>query len=126
MAIDTNHFKKKLEEELSILTKELESIGRKNPDNPKDWEATPADILPDTADDTELADSLEEFEGNTAILKQFEIRYNKCLSALKRIEDGTYGICEISGKPIELERLEANPAARTSIANKEREAELPN
>ena len=37
---------------------------------------------------------------------------------------GTYGSCEISGEAIEVERLEANPAARTCKAHIEREAEL--
>lgn len=35
--------------------------------------------------------------------------------ALKRIEDGTFGICELTGKPIKLERLEELPWARYSI-----------
>jgi RNA polymerase-binding transcription factor DksA len=35
--------------------------------------------------------------------------------ALKRIDDGTFGICEHSGKPIKLERLEELPWARYSI-----------
>ena len=36
-------------------------------------------------------------------------------AALKRIEDGTYGICELTGKPIPWERLAAIPWARFSI-----------
>ena len=35
--------------------------------------------------------------------------------ALRRIDLGTYGICEISGKPIEKERLKALPFARHSV-----------
>lgn len=35
--------------------------------------------------------------------------------ALKRIEEGTYGICELTGKPIKVERLEELPWARYSI-----------
>ncbi len=35
--------------------------------------------------------------------------------ALQRIEDGTYGVCEITGKPIKPERLEELPWARYSI-----------
>ncbi len=35
--------------------------------------------------------------------------------ALKRIENGTYGVCELTGKPISLERLEELPWARYSI-----------
>lgn len=35
--------------------------------------------------------------------------------ALQRIESGTYGICEMSGKPIPHERLEAIPWARFTV-----------
>ena len=35
--------------------------------------------------------------------------------ALKRIAEGTFGICELTGKPIKLERLEELPWARYSI-----------
>lgn len=36
-------------------------------------------------------------------------------AALQRIEDNTYGICEILGKPIEVQRLQAEPWTRYSI-----------
>jgi RNA polymerase-binding protein DksA len=36
--------------------------------------------------------------------------------ALSRIENGTYGICEIGGEPITKQRLEAIPWARCCIA----------
>jgi DnaK suppressor protein len=35
--------------------------------------------------------------------------------ALNRIRNGTYGICEVTGQPIEQERLEAIPWARFSL-----------
>jgi RNA polymerase-binding transcription factor DksA len=35
--------------------------------------------------------------------------------ALQRIESGTYGVCELTGKPIKIERLEELPWARYSI-----------
>jgi len=35
--------------------------------------------------------------------------------ALQRMEDGTYGICEMTGKPIPLARLQALPYATTTI-----------
>jgi len=35
--------------------------------------------------------------------------------ALKRIEAGTYGLSEVSGKPIPIERLEAVPYATTLV-----------
>jgi RNA polymerase-binding transcription factor DksA len=36
--------------------------------------------------------------------------------ALRRIDAGTFGICEMSGEPIELERLKAIPYTRYSLA----------
>jgi DnaK suppressor protein len=36
-------------------------------------------------------------------------------AALKRIEKGTYGICELTGQPIPWNRLEAIPWARFSV-----------
>jgi RNA polymerase-binding transcription factor DksA len=37
------------------------------------------------------------------------------LAALRRIERGTYGLCEITGEPIETERLHAIPWTRYSF-----------
>ena len=41
-------------------------------------------------------------------------------SALRRIEDGTYGQCEDSGEPIGVRRLEARPIATLSLEAQER------
>ncbi|MCE4051248.1 TraR/DksA C4-type zinc finger protein [Bacillus sp. Au-Bac7] len=45
-------------------------------------------------------------------------------SALKAIQDGTYGICEVSGKEIPYERLEAMPTATTLIEYSDRELNM--
>lgn len=57
-------------------------------------------------EDDEVADGLEEIE-----IKELE----EVNIALDKIEKGTYGICEVSGKPIEENRLRAIPFARTCI-----------
>lgn len=111
--LDTDFFKEKLEEELALMEKELEEVGRKNPDNKDDWEAEPADFDTDRADESEMADRMEEYGENTAVLKDLEERFNDIKDALKKIEDGKYGFCEVCGNQIEEERLIANPAART-------------
>jgi DnaK suppressor protein len=36
--------------------------------------------------------------------------------ALRRIDDGTYGLCAVCGKPIDEERLKAMPSARYDAA----------
>lgn len=117
MKIDTTYFKKKLETERDTLRRELESIAKRNPDNPKDWEAKGAALDIQQADQNERADAIEEYEINAGMLKNIEVRYNEVKAALKRIEDGTYGVCEVGGEPIESDRLEANPAATTCKAH---------
>ncbi|MFM8991438.1 MAG: RNA polymerase-binding protein DksA [Alphaproteobacteria bacterium] len=41
-------------------------------------------------------------------------------SALRRIEDGSYGYCEDTGEPIGVRRLEARPIATLSLEAQER------
>lgn len=113
MTIDTKYFKEKLEKELESLEKELSEVARKNPDNPTDWEAIPAERDSSQADDNTVADSIDDYSDNNAIVNQLEPKYRDVKDALKKIENGTYGLCEVCGKEIEPERLEANPAART-------------
>lgn len=115
--MDTNHFKKLLETELTKVEGELKSIGRRNPNNPNDWEATPKAFQADSADRMEVADAIDDYEDNTAILKDLEIRYNEIKSALERISAGTYGICGVCKQAIDPKRLEANPAASSCVAH---------
>jgi RNA polymerase-binding transcription factor DksA len=98
--INIDHFKSKLQEELALVEAELNEVGRQNPDNQADWEAEPANFSVDNADESEKADSIEEFEENTALLKDLEIRYNDIKDALAKIEHGSYGFCETCGEPI--------------------------
>ena len=41
-------------------------------------------------------------------------------SALRRIDEGEYGYCEVSGEPISLKRLDARPTATMSLEAQER------
>jgi RNA polymerase-binding transcription factor DksA len=115
--LNIQKFKDELLKYQEELISELSTVGRINPDNPEDWEPVPGEKDDDTADKNDFADSIEEYESNTATLKELEIELNEVKAALQRIEKGAYGICEVSGDPIEIERLEANPAARTCKAH---------
>lgn len=44
----------------------------------------------------------------------------KIQAALRRIDDGEYGYCEITGEPISLKRLEARPIATMTLEAQER------
>lgn len=111
--IDTTQYKKLLEEESAKLKKELSDLGEQNLNNPSEWsvKAPNMDIM--NADENEVGDRVEEIQIDSIILDELAVRYNNITLALKKIEEGTYGVCEIDGKPIEEKRLQANPAART-------------
>ena len=113
MTNNTEHYKKLLERELKLLETDLKTVGRINPDNPKDWEPTPPKNGTMGAEPEELAEKMDEYEENTAVLKQLEIKYNEVKEALARTYDGTFGHCIVCKKDIEDDRLEANPAAKT-------------
>ena len=113
--IDTKKFKGKLEKEKKLLEEEMKDVGRKNPLKAGDWEPVETDLNFDKADDDEVADEMESFNENESILSKLEPQYNDIKTALEKIKKGTYGKCEVGGEDIPLNRLEANPAARTCI-----------
>lgn len=117
MRTDIGELKKKLEEEKKLLERELASVGRINPDNPEDWEATSEDLNIPQADMNERADEITDFEDRSAIEYELEERHNKVKDALKRIEEHTYGVCTVCHQDIEAERMVANPAATTCRAH---------
>ena len=56
-----------------------------------------------------------EREKDMAILSNLEEQITEVESALKRLEDGSYGTCEACGKPIGDERLDVVPTARYCV-----------
>ena len=74
-------------------------------------------ILPDVADrassETDRSLELRTRDRQRKLISKID-------SALKRIQDGSYGFCEESGEPIGLKRLDARPTATLSIEAQER------
>lgn len=72
-------------------------------------------------DDSDLA-SVEISQAALSKLGNRERKYlAKIEYALKKFDDDTYGICEMTGEPIPVERLLARPVARYTV---EAQAEL--
>ena len=109
--MDTNIFKQRLEDELKTVESELKTVGAQNPKNPADWEGKEVEM--DVSIKDELPDKLEEYTTNRSITDTLEVRFNEIRGALERISAGEYGTCEVGGEPIEEDRLDADPAART-------------
>jgi len=52
----------------------------------------------------------------TAVLEAARRRVAELTDAVRRLDAGTYGVCEACGAVIPDERLEARPAARTCVS----------
>lgn len=65
----------------------------------------------------ELGTETVERERDLAALRILEAELDDIQHALRRIEEGNYGICGECGKPIGDERLEAKPWARLCIVH---------
>jgi DnaK suppressor protein len=118
--IDTDVFRTRLETERERVRAAVQFLHEDNShsleDETGEINSSGADNhLGDTASatyDRELEQGLEE--GAEELLGKID-------AALRRIDDGTYGICENCGQPIGEERLEAMPWATLCIDCKRRE-----
>lgn len=113
MNLDIQHFKTLLIKEKETLEKDLGKLGRMADPSGVVWETVSKEDE-DTADREDVASAIESFENSEGTVSILETQLHEVNLALEKIEKGTYGICEVSGEEIEIERLEANPSARTS------------
>lgn len=89
-----------------------------------DQSAETIDNLQDSARSVpDLADRASE-ETDRALELRTRDRQRKLVakidSALRRIENGEYGYCEVSGEPISLRRLDARPIATMTLEAQEK------
>lgn len=110
---NTDHYKTVLLAEKQTLEDELGGIALFNTETGV-WEATPDQELMGEIDDNDAADRFEDFEGRSGMVTTLQTRLTDVDAALEKIENGTYGLCEVCNQPIEEDRLNANPAARTN------------
>jgi RNA polymerase-binding transcription factor DksA len=111
--MDLNQYKTRLEEEKTKLTKELESFARPNKTEKGDWEAVREDDPSGATSSDDVAEELENMNERKATEGPLEQQLTKVNLALKKIIEGKFGLCEVNGEPIEEDRLEADPTART-------------
>ncbi|CAN5779540.1 MAG: TraR/DksA C4-type zinc finger protein [Actinobacteria bacterium] len=113
MKLDPTRFRKELESELERLRTAREGVNHETSMTEETGDlSSGAGELADTATETymrELDEGLEENADHLIV----EVE-----SALKRIEDETYGTCVVCGKSIGVERLEAVPWATLCIDDK--------
>jgi RNA polymerase-binding transcription factor DksA len=116
-------YKERLESELARLDTELEAIATFE-EATVDWLAKPDPTELSEADENTEADGVEEWQEREATVTQIETLYHTTKRALEKITAGTFGICEICQKPIEADRLEVLPTARTCKEHRDDERTL--
>lgn len=96
--------KAELEENLSRIAKPV--------DNKGDYETSFEDIGTDREDNTT---EVEQYADNLPVEITLEKKLKDVNDSLAEMEKGTYGICANCNQEIDIERLKANPSARTCI-----------
>lgn len=104
---DIARFKQRLEDMKRQMTSQLASTSAevKSPDQATGYSQHQAD---QGTDDFDRTITVELSRKEYSILQQIE-------RALEKINEGTYGICDITGKEISLARLEAIPYACITV-----------
>lgn len=105
-------FKKRLEELKNQMTHLVRGVSEtvKATDESKGYSQHQAD---EGTDDFDRIITLEVTSKEFNILRQIE-------RALEKIEEGTYGVCDITGEEIPLPRLEAIPYATMTVKAQEK------
>ena len=106
-----DEFRANLEAEKDSLQEELAEHGRKVG---SDWEGT-SESSGEESDPTDAADNIEALTTNIPLVEELEARYKQVGKALKKMDTGTYGTCDACKVAIDIDRLEADPAATTCI-----------
>lgn len=105
MISDFNLVRSRLENERKHLSEELERL------------RTSITFSQDRRD--EEANEYYELEKQLILRTQIEDSVGEVCEALRKLEQGTYGLCENCGRQINPERLEAMPQARLCLACKD-------
>lgn len=121
MAVNTEQYadlRRRLEEEKSHLEADVQAEGEAK-------QAYTADIADeDRSYGNHMADDASgtyEQERHATLQRSMASLLEEVNGALQRMDEGTYGTCEVCGKPIPIERLEALPHATRCIEDQARE-----
>jgi DnaK suppressor protein len=118
-ARDLKSFRRRLEDELTVLTGRHAGL-----------EAASA-IIPEGAgaggygqEASDAGSFASERERDLSLVGNLRDLIDKIQGALGRIDDGSYGRCEVCGQPIEPERLDALPYTTLCLADARRRARV--
>ena len=111
--LDLAHFRKLLEEERARIEHEIQDLHSMDSSASQEDEQGELSSYDEHTGDT--GTETFERERDVALGENAEAILRQVETALQKIDDGTYGICERCGKPIGKARLEALPYAALCI-----------
>jgi RNA polymerase-binding protein DksA len=114
MTVDLETMRETLETERARLQAAIVSVNHESSlrEETGDFSIGTDDNIADSATDTFMR------ELDTGLEENAEHLLSEIEGALRRIDDGSYGMCEACGRPIDEERLEAVPWATLCIDDK--------
>ena len=107
-----NELKETLLKEKAELESNLNRIAKPVNKQEGDYETSFEDIGSDKEDN---ATEVDQYTQNLSVETSLEKKLQDTIDALEKMDNKTYGICENCGEDIPLERLRANPSAKTCI-----------
>lgn len=110
--LDIDHFRALLIEERKRMQDELEQVRNRSTDMDN---ALPEEGEGGDEDTADLASAMMDKEMDLSVEDELEDILNQVDRAFQKIEEGTYGICDVSGNPIPKSRLELIPFATLTV-----------
>ena len=116
MTTNFNLLRSRLEMEQKRLTNELEQLKANTRSTDERREGSPFGKR------EEEATEAFELEKRLALEKRLKDQLTEVEHALQKFEEGTYGLCDDCGQPIDPDRLEALPQANLCLSCKAKQA----
>ena len=110
--LDLGHFRTLLIEERKRLEDELEQVRNRHTDMDN---ALPEEGEGGDEDTADLASAMMDKEMDLSVEDEIEELLAQVDRAFQKLEEGTYGVCDVSGRPIPVNRLEAIPYATLTV-----------
>lgn len=116
MAVTFDELRERLKEEHDRLVKQLDQVRASAPAVGEMKEGSPY------GKKEEGASEAFELEKRLALEKRLMVTLAEIEHALRKFEQGTYGVCDMCGKNVEMERLEVLPQANLCLGCKSQQS----
>lgn len=111
---NTEQFKKMLEKEKEEIESQLQGFAKKDVHLKGDYDTEFPDLGTHQSTD-EMAQEVSLYESSLPMEHALELKLQDINSALEKIGQDKYGLCENCNEPIPIERLKTKPEAKLCV-----------